>query len=225
MDYPALTAISTIILAIAAIIAILRDEIRSLFRHPEFSANFTSSQPDCHLVPFTWRTESSGGTTEAHYIRCRIENNGKIAARDVEVVAVEIKRKDASNVFRTQRMATPWNLVWAHHKTHVLSQLPRDAERHITLGHVINPRDRHNIPYEDDPSRNLPEGTTLFCLGVFIRSNTLEYLLDPGEYIISLKVEAANARSKKFTFHLNHTGKWFDTEERMYEDGLGLKIE
>jgi len=219
-----LTAIATVLLAVIAVVSIFRGEIRAWLRHPDFEPRFLASQPDCHRVPLRWRLESSSGEALVHYVRCRVRNTGKVAAKDVEVTVTEVRRKDAAGTFRIQRLATPWNLLWSHYNSHVLPQLPPETERHITVGHVVDPQQRSQIPYEDDPNRSLGPNATLFCLEVFVKSNTLEYLLDPGEYEIVLEVAAANAWPKIFTFQLNHTGAWFENEESMYSEGLGLRI-
>lgn len=65
---------------------------------------------------------------------------------------------------------------------------------------------------------------TLFCLEVFVRFTTLEFLLDPGEYEIDLQVSAANTKPTICTFCLNHTGQWLETERKMFTQGLGLDI-
>lgn len=210
------TAFSSITLVLVAVLLILRDEIRKWILQPTFEVRFQRENPDCHRVPL--------GSYPVHYIRCRIYNSGRVAAQNVEVAVVGVRKKDANGTFQNYPMATPWPLLWSHHNNHVLSQIPRLAERHITLGHVMEPKDRIHIPVpsENDPKHSQTD--TLFVLEVFVRSNTLEYLLPPGEYEIKVQVAASNAKPKTFLFHLNHTGKWFSDESKMYSDGLGLNI-
>jgi hypothetical protein len=224
-----LTAFATILLAITAFAAIFKDVIRDWFTRPKFSVIFEAGHPDCHVVRLDWRTTSSSGSfsgsAPTHYVRCRVHNTGNAGAKDVEVAVIEVRQKDAAGNFRRRPMGTPWNLVWAHYNTHFLPQLPPGAERHIAIGHVVDPASRRGIQGEDDPSFNPASTETLFCLELFVKSNTLEYLLRPGEYQIDFQVSAANARpSRKFTLYLNHTGTWFPDEQRMYSDGLGLKL-
>lgn len=216
-----LTAISTIVLALAATITVFRDELRRLIHHPDFDIAFTPQQSDCRIVPITWPS----GNADAHYIRCRIKNTGKISAQDVEVAIARMFREDASGNFIPYESSVLMNLLWSHRNSHVLTQLPPETERYITLGHVTDPAQRAYIPGgEDDPQRDIAPGKTLFCLETFVRSNTREYLLDPGRYRIVLEVSAANARPKQFAFSLHHTGDWFPDEARMYSQGLGMRI-
>ena len=121
-------------------------------------------------------------------------------------------------------MGTPWNLIWAHINSHVLPRLPVGSERHIDIGHVVDPEKRGLIPGED--RQNSDPLKTLFCLALFVKSNTTEYLLSPAEeYEIDFRVFAGNAKpSAIFTFHLNHRGTWFVDEASMYRDGLGMSV-
>lgn len=220
------SAIASIIMALAAAGAILRDEIRKLIFRPRFSIIFQPSQPDCRLVPLAFRTGATTEKIKMHSIRCRIKNNSvRTAAHDVEVSVIGVFQKDATGKFQRFPMGTPWNLTWPYHdNSHVLNSLPPDTERHIQIGHIIDPRQRRGLPVEDDPVRNLQLDQTLFCLGFFVKSNTLEYLLNPGQYQLRIQVSSTNAKPKRFTFNLNHTGRWFDDEKKMYSEGLGLTI-
>lgn len=229
MTLDILTAVATIALALAAFFTIARDEIRYFFWHPDFDVRFQPDQPDCHRVRLDWRHGDRTGSAETHYVRCRIKNTGKIAARDVEVAVIEVLRKNAAGKFDPYPMGTPWALVWAHRNDprllpHVLEQIPVGTERHIAIGHVVDPAKRAEIPGENDPSRQVPDGQTLFCLQFFVKSNTGEYLLDKGEYKVRFQVAASNAKPRELVFLLNHTGQWFEDEKRMYTEGLGLEI-
>ena len=119
-------------------------------------------------------------------------------------------------------MATPWNFVWANIGSDVLHRLHIEAERHVDRGHVFEPQYR-KLAGEDVPGSD--PAKTLFCLAFVTKSNTREYLLLPGEYEIDFRVYASNSRpSPVYTFHLNHTGSWFPDEDRMYVQGLGMRV-
>lgn len=165
------------------------------------------------------RTQSA----ETHYIRARIQNIGRVGAENVEVSVIGVKRKGADGAYHVIPMATPWNLTWAHIGSQVLPRLPVGSQRHIDLGHVVDPARRALIPGEDHPSRD--SKSALFCLAFFVKSNTGEYLLDPGDYRIDLQIFSANSRpSEVFTFQLSHKGRWAMDETQMYGECLGLQI-
>jgi hypothetical protein len=231
------TAIATIALAVTAFFTVIRDEVRHWIRRPEFGVNFAPQSPDCSQIPTEVRTqvlEEGAGVhhireeirrAETHYIRARIQNTGDLGAEDAEVSVLEVRRcGDADNTFRKVPMGTPWNLTWAHQQgSHVLRRLPVRAERHVDLGHVIDPSQRAFFPGEDRPGSD--PTSTMFCLAFWVKSNTGEYLLDPGVYEIDFQVYAANAHpSMIFTFYLDHRGRWLSDEDRMYTDALGMRI-
>jgi hypothetical protein len=227
------TAAGTIGLALVAFAAIFTDQIREWIRHPEWKVSFQPTHPDCNRIRLDVRgpVQTAVGiqiqtfvSAETHYIRVRVRNDGKLGAQDVEVSVLEVRHKgNADRVFKPMAMNTPWGLIWAHFASHVLPRLPVGSERHIDIGHVVDPQKRSEIDGEDRPGSDPKK--TLFCLAFFVKANTAEYLLDPGEYEIDFRIFAANSKpSEVFTFSLNHTGKWFLDEAQMYRDGLGLSV-
>lgn len=225
-----LTTIATVGLALTAFFTIFRDEIRHYFRHPKFSVNFKPGLPDCQRVRLdVHATTPQGGvikvhSAETHYVRARVHNVGEVGAENVEVSVVEVRRRGADGNDQAMPMGTPWNLTWAHIGSHVLPQLPVGSERHIDIGHLVDPESRGPIPSENKPG--VDASRTLFSLAFFVQSNTLEYLLDPGEYQIDFRVFASNAPpSTVFTLFLNHTGTWYEDEAAMYREGVGLRVQ
>lgn len=223
------TAIGTLLLAVVAFAAIFTDQIREWIRHPDWKVNFQPTHPDCNRIRTDFRLQTGTeirniASAEMHYVRARVQNVGKVGAKDVEVSVLEVRHKGrADQVFKPMAMNTPMNLIWAHFSSHVLPQLPVGSERHIDIGHVADPQKRSEFSGED--RRGSDSSKTLFCLAFFVKANTGEYLLDPGEYEIDFRVFAANSKpSKTFTFHLNHIGNWFEDEAQMYRDGLGLRV-
>ena len=186
-------------------------------------------RPDCNRIRQDRFARTPAGvdvkidSAETHYVRARIHNVGEAGAEDVEVSIVQVRRRDADHVFRPIPLGTPWNLLWAHLNSHVLPRLPVGSQRQIDIGHVMDPKKRGSFSEDRDGS---DPSMTLFCLALFVKSNTREYLLPPGqEYEIDFQVFAANAKpSAVFTFHLNLKGKWFEDEAQMYSEGLGMSV-
>jgi len=219
-------------LALIALATIFTSQIQEWIRHAEFSVNFQPRPPDCNRIPLAYQGIVKGEegvaiasvSAETHYVRVRVQNIGNSGAEDLEVAVLEVRRRGRANPrFQRVQMSTPWNLTWKDFQSHVLPRLPLGSERHIDIGHVVDPHRRGLIPGEDRAGSE--PSTTLFCLAFYVKSNTAEYLLEPGEYEIDFQVFAANAKpSPIFTFHLNHTGQWFEGEAKMYHDGLGMSV-
>jgi hypothetical protein len=171
-------------LAIVAFAGIFTDQIRDWIRYPEWNVNFQPSHPDCNRIRTDIRSTVQTGTgieiqtiasAETHYVRVRIQNAGKVGAQDVEVSVLQVRHKGtADGVFKPMAMITPWSLTWAHFPSHVLARLPVDGERHIDIGHVLDPEKRSAFSDEDRPESDHPK--TLFCLAFFVKANTGEYL-------------------------------------------------
>jgi len=219
-------AIGTVGLATVAFLTIIKDTFREFLFHPKFEARFNAGLPDCHLVPVTFQEGASRVNTRSHYIRCRIANMGRTAARDVEVAVTEVRRRTAAGDFAVMDIATPVNLVWSHHNTVVLGQIPaHGAERHVTLGHLVEPEGARRVSSEYTMVKSDDAGAALFCLEFHVRSNTKEYLLQPAqEYQIDFEVAASNAKPQVFTFNLNHKGRWTQDEREMYTQSLGMSV-
>jgi hypothetical protein len=211
------------------------DETRLARTPPEFDVLFQPSQPDCHRVATSFQRVSPFARTSVHlgetvvvdsadvyYVRARVQNIGEAGAQDV-VASVLAVRREEDGVFRDMLMATPWNLLWAHNQGHVLPRLPVSSQQHIDLGHVVDPAKRKLMSAEDRPQSD--QSRTLFCIAFFVKSNSLEYLLDPGNYQIDFQVFSSNRRASRiFTFHLGISGQWFADEHRMFQEGLTLRV-
>jgi len=213
-----LSAISSLILALAAIAAVYRDFIIGLFYHPDL---IFKEEPFLHRIPLV-RFENGVAIAEANtdYFRLRVFNAGKIAAKDVEVLVTEVRSKHPDGRFKPKPLATPYNLHWTHRIEAALPIIHPKSERHITLGYIIDP-DKRSVIWGD----SVASKETLFELDFTVKSTNREYLLPPGEYQIDIQIVASNlTEPKKSTIYLNHIGKWFIHESEMYSKGFGIKF-
>jgi hypothetical protein len=97
-------------------------------------------------------------------------------------------------------------------------------EKHCDLGHIVEPAKRGAFPGERHPSLPAEPDKTLFCMDLVVRPNTGSFLLPPGEFLLHITTAASNAKPTKATIELNHTGRWFGDERRMFREGIGLKL-
>ena len=61
-------------------------------------------------------------------------------------------------------------------------------------------------------------------MAVEFPSATRSHLLQPGVYRLELKIGAGNVAPIDKTVELSVTGNWFDEEEVMFRDGIGLRL-
>ena len=217
------TAISTVILAVVAVLAIYRDFIVGLFCHPDLKFGDTFF----HRVQLRTFHEVSRviiDEAETHYFRLKIFNDGKIPARDVEILVTEVRRKHADDKYKPMPIATPYNLHWTHRLEPSLPIIHPKSERHITLGYVVDPN-KHSLLGFDYPTPLVKKGETLFTLEFTVKSTNREYLLKRGEYEIDLQIVSSNLQEpKKAMVRLNHVGEWFESESEMYSKGIGVTV-
>ncbi|MBI5888874.1 MAG: hypothetical protein HZB82_09230 [Deltaproteobacteria bacterium] len=90
------------------------------------------------------------------------------------------------------------------------------------LGHIHDPKYRKGLLGEDNPALSIVAGETLFCFDVNFRSNKLNYLVQPGTYKFTITVGCENAKTITKKFIMEITGKWFEDESRMLNEGLKI---
>jgi hypothetical protein len=219
-----LVAFGTIALAI---IAAFQDRIRSIFWSPSLDCEIELSPPDCH------RTVSRGGSTEFYsfYYRFKVWNKGKVSAKNVEVLINDILKRHGTSFKRVEAFS-PDNLKWSTLFDIVggsivyrryCDYISPGTYKHCNLGHVHDPNFRTSIPGENNPNLLVRKDETIFCFDVHFRSNILYYLVEPGEYQIQIKVGCENAKTITKKYLVKISGKWFEDENRMLNEGVSVE--
>lgn len=68
----------------------------------------------------------------------------------------------------------------------------------------------------------LKQKETIIDLDLIVKPNTLSHLIGPGKYKLTIAVGASNSKLIRKVFDINHTGNWFDDENEMFRDGIGI---
>jgi hypothetical protein len=214
---------------LAVVVALLRDEIRSIWKRPNLCPAIKLSAPDCHKTWITYTDKMTGAVTaqgDCYYLRLWVENRGRLRAEKVQVFLSKVKKQLADGSFRPVKAFLPMNLRWAHSQPGNASPeifadgISPGMGKHCDLGHVLHPLLRAQV------KETLPEASRdkiILSLDLEVQPSTLSHLLLPGVYRLEVKIGAANARPVTRSFELNLTGEWFDNEERMFADGIGVK--
>lgn len=107
MEY--VIVISTAVIAVVAVMGIYREFFVGLIFHPD--PNFGDTF--FHRLPLV-SVNNAGTTTQAetHYFRLKIINDGKMSAKDVEVLVTEVRNKHADGRYKLMPIATPHRLHW-----------------------------------------------------------------------------------------------------------------
>lgn len=219
-----LVAIGTFLLAI---VAIFQDKIRSYIWCPNLRCEIEQSPPDCH------RAIMRSGNREfySYYFRFKIWNDGKISAKNVEVLITDILKKEGG-LFRRIESFSPDNLKWSTLFDSVNGRaIPKrycdyispNTFKHCNLGHIFDPESRALVSGENNPALPAEENESIFCFDVHFMSTILYYLVEPGEYEIHIKVGCENAKTISKRYMMKVSGKWFQDETRMLNEGFSIE--
>jgi len=217
-----LIAIGTILLFF---VAIFQDKIRSWLTRPKLGVSVDIVPPDCHKAIMK-ATDSRGqviGEASCYYFRPRVSNSGNQRAEMVEVFAAELSKQQADGSFKKMHSFLPMNLLWSHINEPFLGISP-GMEKLFNLGHILEPAERVSFGNEDDPRLGFRADQTIFSFDVERPSYTMSHLIPPGTYRVVLLVGAANASPIRRVVEIVLTGDWYDEEERMLGEGIGIRM-
>jgi hypothetical protein len=215
---------------LAVLVALFKDEIIKWRRRPIFDISTTLQPPHCHMTILRYMAQQTAPTyTEAqcYYFRLWVENRGKTRADRVQVFVAKLFRRAADGTFKEYTNFLPMNLRWSHVQApgggpEIYAEgISPQMGKHCDIGHIIDPANRAECG-EDLPGV-LPM-STLFALDLEVYPNTLSHLLAPGTYRLVLRVAAGNSLPMTKILELTVTGKWFDNERQMFQDGIGLRV-
>jgi hypothetical protein len=93
--------------------------------------------------------------------------------------------------------------------------------KHCALGHIVDPQFRKDLG-EDLPS--VPAEKTILALDLEFLPSSRSHLVPPGTYRLELRVAAANSTPVTRILELTTTGEWFQNEDQMFTNGLGITV-
>jgi hypothetical protein len=198
-----------------AIVAVSHEWIQSWFVKPDLVLDVHLRRPDAEKTMM-------GPHTQAYYFRLTVSNTGSKAAEDVQVYAFSVKRKNAGGQYETVERFLPMALRWTHKGISTLPYiLPEMPPSFCDLGHVIDPTRKVAM---GEHIESVPDNGTVFALETEVKPNSKGNLLAPGEYRLHLKVAASNFPPRDYVVKLKLRGEWFEDEDRMFTDGIGLTL-
>ncbi len=220
------TAIATGVLAgatfVVAAIALGQDWIHDRFYHPVLHVSIDAAPPDCLSIPLVWRT-SAGSVMSAAcvYLRMRVSATGR-PARDVEVVAQLLERKDMSGKWSKVPTFLPMNLVWSDFHAFFLPLLNPGIDHFCDLGRIVDPANRQ--PEDENAALGLLATTTSLHFSTSVDPTQKGNIVPPGEYRLHIAVAASNAPAIKPTVAISLDGAWYPDEAKMLSQGVGVHI-
>lgn len=221
------TWLSLLVTFLAVVVALFKKDIRYLWYKPKLTAKIRVAAPDCHKTQLTMLHPSSRQIVQVgdcYYFRLWIQNDGRERAEKVQVFVASLMRKHADGKYKEEAAFLPMNLRWAHSTTPEIyaEAISPGMGKHCDLGHIVDPSKRDSR-YMDSLS-TVSEGQTIFELDLEVRPNTRSHLLAPGDYVLVLKLAAANTYPVEKRLRLVLKGEWFAEETKMFSDGVGIEL-
>ncbi len=221
---------------LAALVALFKEDIVYYvfwWHHPSLIVRTRRGAPDWAKTPIVGiypeelpsgeQVQRWGPIADAYYFRIWVENTGRERAEDVQVYAAKLWKRQADSTFQPVNTFLPMNLRWAHSpnpaEPEIFDDMNPEMGRHCDLGHICDPARKAAT---GDEIAGVEAEKTIFHLELEIKPARGSHLLPPGYYRLELRVAAANARPITKILEINHTGRWFPDEEKMFDEGVGI---
>jgi len=177
-----------------------------------------------------YRGQSESGKYDCYYLLLRVENTGKARAEQVEVFLSKIAKEDTGGNWVPVNSFLPQRLLWSFSQGAHLPSLSPGMHSHCNLGHILPPWGRSHVQGENPNALDfwgkpvVPDDKTVLCLDVQFRSNNLSHFLIPGKYRLDLLLGSSQTKAVPFQITLDLSGKWFESEKDMFQEGVTLQV-
>lgn len=223
---------------VAVLVALMKEEITSLWRKPKLVPKLEPVPPYCSLMPLkfqrTQQSQSQGvfitGNEldgEAYYVRLWVYNDSDYAARNVHVATTKLEKITVDDSWSPEPGFLPMNLKWSHSNpgkevSVIIPQISPHTGRFCDVAEILNPNTRKEMGYTIS---GVEEGkVAVKLLQEVSPSNYGNFLKPVGKYRLEIQMAAENlTQPVSRTIEFNVTGDWFD-EQKMFRDGVGVKM-
>ena len=191
------------------IVAVFQEKIKNYFFKPELDCQLllNTNEPDCHLLH----------SVKVYYFRFRIINNGKISAKNVEVILKDLRKKEGKILLSQD------NLLWStlDKKASKSGEAASFEER--MYWNYISP---DTYQYCNLCSIKAPKDENESSIVFSVYWPTVDYLhiLPPDTYYFDIIIGAENViKSKRKKYKLEYNGKWTEDEDEMFKENIFIK--
>jgi hypothetical protein len=195
---------------------------RRLFK-PKLEVRLKLEPPDCLKIAMTNKVTGQF-LYDTYYFRFMVRNIGNRKMEDVEVVALELYKNGANNVFSQVKSFLPMNLVWANMHKVTMPKIQPGLFKHCDLGHIIQCPNPHNGVNNTLQRFNLAtRSNVVFILETNVTPNTGSNYLLPGEYKIKLAFAANNLEPEYYWYMFQVEDRWDTDEQRMLSNNIVIE--
>jgi hypothetical protein len=227
-----ISALGAVIAALVGVIlGFLLNTIKTIILKPKLRVYYDNSDNFADAMKLPLIDKKSGLQIEngwAYYFRIRIGNEGRIAAKSVEVYASFLEEKTIGGQFK-RRKFIPLNLAWSHGRNiHPQNQrliyfpsISPDMKKHCDIGHIQHPTLRTK---ELTSFLKIEPQEIDFQFDLIVEPSSLSHIIAKGEYHLKITVAAVNAKPIEEIIKISLSGEWFDDDKEMLTKGVVLEI-
>lgn len=208
------TAAATFLLAV---VAVFQDKIRPWIMSPKFSLSASNQSPHCVL------NTHLGDVERPHCsLRIAVENLGGAEGRQVEVLVKNLQRQRGRGNYETVPNFRGTYLAWSGAEgERVLEVLNPEMPKYCYLGRVFW---RNGLPTSwcsgiADPAEDYLGTVTLIDFPAPVGSGQRQRF-GPGNYLLTVRIGAANAKPIEKVLKINITGRWTQNVTDVLEFGI-----
>jgi len=211
-----------VVSVVLAAIAIFGRTILGWIYRPCLRVRVTSAPPDCVAVPIL--NTGTNEIADSVFLRIRIENaeNATATAQNVEVYAAYLSRQRADKSWEDIKTFPPMNLKWTDGGGIYFPRIAPGIAKPCDVAHITSPDERRKI------RETLPKGLdplrTALVFELKVSPNHLGHIVGPALYRLDIVVAAENARPQRATVEINLRGEWYQDQEAMLRDGVGISL-
>lgn len=222
-----LQAIGTMTAVIAALlIALFQDRMRAWLLRPKLHVSIEVKPPDCLKIPMSRysRNGELSAFADNYYFRLRVSNKGNHKADLVEVFAARLLKRLVDDTYKEVEAFLPMNLLWADYRKEFIPAISPNMYRYCDLAHIIDPIKREEFAAENKNWVNVPHEETILSFDTAVKSNSLCHLHPAGKYRLVILVAAANSKPIETILEISLSGVWYDDEQKMFGEGIGIRV-
>jgi hypothetical protein len=195
-----------------AIVTVFQDSLRAKFFCPRLRLKVEAKRP------IALKNQWNNGV-DVYWFRAEVRNDGNVEARDVQVYLAELSHKTAANKYVPVENFSPMRIVWSHYHTLTLDVLLPGMPWFCDFFHISDPR-KKELSKEHCPEAGSSDPVLAWDLEV--KDAAIVRFLPKGDYHATLRLGASNHPPVDFKVKVSFKGLWFDDEDRMFREGVGM---
>lgn len=206
----------------AVAVALFKDDLVRLRRHPRLVAKIAAKHPYCVKTPFEHTDAGTGQVWRGsrYFLRFSVENTGRVRAEEVEVFLAQASEQDDNGMFRALPNFSPMNLRWSYSPLNppkiYADGISPGMSRLCDFGAITEPS--HPV------MQALSEGGdhTRLALQLEALEPAANWLM-PRKYKFKIRLAASNCEPVTSEVELHLTGLWSNDPVNMMSNGFVIR--